>query len=156
MITKQGPKVLEFNVRFGDPETQAILPLLESDLVEAMLAVVNEKLTKLKKQGGLSWSEGSCVCVVCASGGYPGKYDKGKEIFGLAEAEKMSDIAIFHAGTKLVHDDNKNKILTNGGRVLGVTGLGKDIKQAIDKTYQAVEKINFQDMHYRKDIGAKA
>jgi phosphoribosylamine--glycine ligase len=156
MITKEGPKVLEFNVRFGDPETQAILPLLKSDLVEAMLAVANEKLTKLKKFGGLNWDERSCICVVCASEGYPGKYDKHKEISGLEEVSKIDDIAVFHAGTKIVRQDDKEKILTNGGRVLGVTGLGKDIKDAISRTYQAVEKISFEGMHYRKDIGLKA
>jgi phosphoribosylamine--glycine ligase len=156
MITKEGPKVLEFNVRFGDPETQAILPLLKSDLVEAMLAVANEKLTKLKKFGGLNWDERSCICVVCASGGYPGKYDKHKEISGLEEVSKIDDIAVFHAGTKIVRQDDKEKMLTNGGRVLGVTGLGKDIKDAISRTYQAVEKISFEGMHYRKDIGLKA
>ena len=156
MITKDGPKVLEFNVRFGDPETQAILPLLKSDLVEAMLTVTNEKLTKLKKFGGLNWDRRSCICVVCASGGYPGKYEKNKEISGLEKVSQMDDIAVFHAGTKILRQEEKDKILTNGGRVLGVTGLGKDINDAISRTYQAVEKINFEGMHYRKDIGAKA
>lgn len=156
MLTKEGPKVLEFNVRFGDPETQAILPLLKSDIIEAMLAVVNAQLTKLNNQAGLNWASGSCVCVVCASGGYPGKYDKGKEISGLAQAAKMQDIAVFHAGTKVVSQANRKKVLTSGGRVLGVTGLGEDIKQAIEKTYQAVKKINFEGMHYRNDIGARA
>ncbi|MFH1414426.1 MAG: phosphoribosylamine--glycine ligase [Candidatus Omnitrophota bacterium] len=153
MITKEGPKVLEFNVRFGDPETQAILPRLKSDLLEVMLAV-SEK--KLKKAGRLSWDSRACVCVVLASGGYPGNYEKGKEIFGLEEAGKLQDIIVFHAGTKAVKGDKKTGIVTNGGRVLGVTGLGDDIRTAIDKTYQAVEKIDFEGMHYRRDIGQKA
>lgn len=152
MITKEGPKVLEFNVRFGDPETQAILPRLKSDLLEVMLAVTEEKLTKILKSGGLIWDNRACVCVVCASKGYPGEYEKGKEILGLDEAAKMEDIVVFHAGTKKLSD----KYISNGGRVLGVTGLGNTIKEAIDKTYQAAEKIHFEGMHYRRDIGARA
>jgi phosphoribosylamine--glycine ligase len=153
MITKVGPKVLEFNVRFGDPETQAILPRLKSDLVEVMLATAEGKLSRFR---GLKWDNRACVCVVCASGGYPGNYEKGKEILGLDEAAKMKDIVVFHAGTKSLIANGKSHIVTNGGRVLGVTGLGNTIKEAIDKTYQAVEKINFEGMHYRKDIGRKA
>ena len=156
MITKDGPKVLEFNVRFGDPETQAIFPRLKSDLLEAMLAATETKLSKLLNSGGLSWDNRACVCVVCASGGYPGEYEKGKEIFGLAEAAKMKDIVVFHAGTKELRNSKQPKIVTNGGRVLGVTGLGVTIKEAINKTYQAVEKISFEGMHYRRDIGKKA
>mgnify|MGYP001611073312 CR=1 FL=1 len=158
MLTKDGPKVLEFNVRFGDPETQAILPRLNSDLLEVMLSTVDGKLTKFKKFGGLKWNNRACVCVVCASGGYPGEYKKGKEIFGLGEAAKMKDVVVFHAGTKRIAQSTERtaKIVTNGGRVLGVTGLGNTIKEAIDKTYQAVEKISFEGMHYRKDIGRKA
>ena len=152
MLTKDGPKTLEFNVRFGDPETEAILPRLKSDLVEAMLATANGKLDKIIRSGGLSWDDRACVCVVCAAGGYPGDYEKGKEIFGLDKAALMKDSVVFHAGTKKSGD----KILTNGGRVLGVTGLGNSIKEAILHTYQAVEKINFEGMHFRKDIGAKA
>ena len=149
MLTKEGPKTLEFNVRFGDPETEAILPRLKSDLVEVMLATVEGELIKIKN---LSWDLRACVCVVCASGGYPGDYVKDKEIKGLEEAEKLKDIVVFHAGTKKSGD----KILTSGGRVLGVTGLGDTIEDAIHKTYKAVSKINFEGMHYRKDIGAKA
>jgi phosphoribosylamine--glycine ligase len=158
MITKDGPKVLEFNVRFGDPETQAILPRLKSDLLEAMLATTEAKLSNILKFGGLGWDSRACVCVVCASGGYPGDYEKGKEIFGLDEAAKMKDVAVFHAGTKKVASPTSQapRIVTNGGRVLGVTGLGNTVKDAIDKTYQAVEKINFAGMHYRRDIGQKA
>jgi phosphoribosylamine--glycine ligase len=156
MLTKDGPKVLEFNVRFGDPETQSILPRMKSDLVEIMLAAANRKLSKI---GGLNWDNRACVCVVCASKGYPGDYEKGKEISGLDEAKRIEDVVVFHAGTKVkkpVTSNQKPEYLTNGGRVLGVTGLGNTIKEAIDKTYQAVEKINFEGMHYRRDIGARA
>ncbi len=149
MLTKDGPRCLEFNVRFGDPETEAILPRLKSDLVEVMLAASGGELVKIKN---LSWDERASVCVVCASGGYPGDYAKDKEIAGLHEAEKLKDIVVFHAGTKKVGD----KIFTSGGRVLGVTGLGGTIKDAVNKTYKAVSKISFEGMHYRKDIGAKA
>ncbi|MCX5706710.1 MAG: phosphoribosylamine--glycine ligase, partial [Candidatus Omnitrophica bacterium] len=155
MITKDGPKTLEFNVRFGDPETEVILPRLKSDLVEVMLATSEGKLSRIKS---LEWDTRACVCVVCASGGYPGNYEKNKEIFGLDEASKMKDMVVFHAGTKsrIINDVGQRQeieYLTYGGRVLGVTGLGSSIKEAIDKTYQAVEKINFQGMHYRRDIG---
>ncbi|MDP1852938.1 MAG: phosphoribosylamine--glycine ligase [Candidatus Omnitrophota bacterium] len=165
ILTKEGPKVLEFNVRFGDPETEAILPRLSSDLVEAMLATADGKLTKFKKFGGLNWDSRACVCVVCASGGYPGKYENGKEIFGLDEAAKMKDVVVFHAGTKKSPVTSHTltgtgqspvKYFTNGGRVLGVTGLGNIIKEAVDKTYKAVDKISFEGMNYRKDIGYKA
>jgi phosphoribosylamine--glycine ligase len=149
MITKNGPMTLEFNVRFGDPETQAILPRLKSDLVEIMLAAGEQKLSRLRT---LEWDDRPCVCVVCASGGYPGDYEKNKEILGLEDAAGMKDIVVFHAGTK----KQGGKILTNGGRVLGVTGLGATIKEAIGRTYQAVEKISFEGMHYRKDIGRRA
>jgi len=158
MITEDGPKVLEFNVRFGDPENQAIMPRLKSDLVEAMLATTEGNLSKFTRFGGLTWDSRACVCVVCASGGYPGDYEKGKEIFGLDEAAKMKDVVVFHAGTKKVANPTSPlpRLVTNGGRVLGVTGLGHTIKEAIDKTYRAVEKISFERMHYRRDIGRKA
>jgi len=149
MLTKQGPKTLEFNVRFGDPETQAILPRLKPDLVEIMLATSEEKLSRFKN---LIWDTRPCVCVVCAAGGYPGDYGKGKEIFGLPEASRVKDAVVFHAGTKKVN----NQYFTNGGRVLGVTGLGSTIKDAIDKAYSTAGKISFEGMHYRRDIGHKA
>lgn len=149
MLTKDGPKALEFNVRFGDPETESILPRLKSDLMEVMLATSEGNLSKIKS---LQWDTRACVCVVCASGGYPGSYVKDKEISGLDQAAKLEDVVVFHAGTKKVGD----KILTSGGRVLGVTGLGATIKEAISKTYQAVEKIKFEGMHFRRDIGEKA
>jgi phosphoribosylamine--glycine ligase len=152
MVTKLGPMVLEFNVRFGDPETQAIIPRLKSDIVEVMLAVSEARLRNVVKAGGFSWDARACVCVVCAAGGYPGEYAKGKEITGLDEAQKIKDVVVFHAGTKI----SGEKILTSGGRVLGVTGLGNTIKEAIDTTYQGTSKIHFEGMHYRKDIGRKA
>lgn len=153
MITKDGPKVLEFNVRFGDPETQAISPRLKADLIEVMLATSAGKLGNYKT---LNWDERACVCVVCAAGGYPGDYEKEKEIFGLEETAAMNDVVVFHAGTKENNMNGKTRILTNGGRVLGVTGLGESIKEAINKTYEAVSKISFEGMHYRRDIGSRA
>ncbi|MDD5692102.1 MAG: phosphoribosylamine--glycine ligase [Candidatus Omnitrophica bacterium] len=149
MLTKTGPQVLEFNVRFGDPETQAILPRLKTDLVEVMLAVANQKLSSFPV---LEWDDRACVCVVCAAKGYPGEYTKDKEITGLDEAAKLEDVVVFHAGTKKAGD----KIVTSGGRVLGVTGLGATIKDAISKAYSAVSKIHFEGMQYRRDIGRKA
>ncbi len=148
MLTDEGPKLLEFNVRFGDPESQAIFPRLKGDLVEAIEATIDERLDEIK----LEWDERPCVCVVMASGDYPGSYEKGKEIFGLEKTKDLKDIVIFHAGTR----KEDNRILTNGGRVLGVTGLGNDIREAIDKTYNAISLISFDNMYYRKDIGQKA
>ncbi|MCM8831646.1 MAG: phosphoribosylamine--glycine ligase [Candidatus Omnitrophica bacterium] len=156
MLTKDGPKVLEFNARFGDPETQAILPLINSDFLEVLLATTYDNLPKFLSYGGLKWDKRSCVCVVCASRGYPTSYEKGKEIFGLDEISKIKDIFVFHAGTKIKKEEGKVKYLTNGGRVLGITGLGTNLKDAIKNTYDAVEKIHFEGMHYRKDIGQKA
>lgn len=154
MLTKQGPRVLEFNVRFGDPETQAVLVRLDSDIVGAMLWTIGAA-----KKPDLKWSKKTSVCVVIAAGGYPDSYEKGKEITGLAETKKIKDVVVFHAGTKrsMVHGPRSTeKYYTNGGRVLGVTGLGETIKEAISKTYQAVEKIHFEGMHYRRDIGWRA
>lgn len=160
MVTKQGPKVLEFNARFGDPETQVILPRMNSDLLEVMYAVSEGKLNKIIKTGGCAWDSRACVCVVCASKGYPGEYEKGEEISGLDEVAKMKDVVVFHAGTKKSAGQPVSlspvKYLTDGGRVLGVTGLGNTIKEAIDTTYDAVAKIHFEGMHYRRDIGRKA
>lgn len=148
MLTGQGPKVLEFNVRFGDPESQALLPRLENDLVEVMGAIADGRLSDLE----LKWKPKAAVCVVMASGGYPGHYEKGKIITGLSSVDENA-VVIFHAGTKKVEDGH---IVTDGGRVLGVTGLGDTIATAIETTYAAVEKIHFDGAHYRKDIGAKA
>jgi len=148
MLTKSGPKVLEFNARFGDPETQVYLTRLENDLVEVLAASVSGTLGRIE----LKWSPLAGVCVVMASGGYPGSYAKGKPIQGLAEAAKMPDVKVFHAGTAL----KDGKIVTNGGRVLGVTALGKDLKAAQAAAYAAVEKIQFDGAHFRRDIAAKA
>ena len=150
MVTKQGPKVLEFNVRFGDPETQAILPRLKTDLADLCFASIEDKVDRLK----LEWKEKSSICVVLASGGYPGDYKKGFEISGLEEAGALAgaDAHIFHAGTEF----RNNKFFTSGGRVLNVVGLGDDIRQAVEKTYKVVSKIKFEKMHYRKDIAHRA
>jgi phosphoribosylamine---glycine ligase len=146
MITPSGePKVLEFNCRFGDPETQAVLTLLKTPLVDILLACAEQKLADLPP---FEWYEGSAVCVVMAAGGYPGDYEKGKVITGIREAQTENAI-VFQAGTKLAGD----QILSDGGRVLGVTGKGKDIASAIEDTYQAVAKIHFDDVYYRRDIG---
>jgi len=148
MITKDGPMVLEFNVRFGDPETQAILPRLKSDLLDIMLACVDGTLDKID----VKWHDSPCISVVCASKGYPDEYEKGKQVFGLEEAGKIKGVIVFHAGTK----NENGKILTSGGRVLGVTALGDDIKSAKAKAYSAIDCIKFEGMQYRKDIGARA
>ena len=147
MMTLDGPKVLEYNVRFGDPEAQAILPRLKDDLVDVMLASCEGKLT----DGKLRWDRRSCVCVVMSSGGYPGKYSTGYEISGLNTVEEAQAM-IFHAGTKTQCD----KCVTAGGRVLGVTSLGQGIEKAIIRAYEAVEKIKFDHCFFRRDIGAKA
>lgn len=148
MIGSYGFKVLEFNTRLGDPETQAILPRLENDFLELLLAATNNTLHSVK----LEWKERDCVCVVIASGGYPAEFEVGKKIAGLSSAKESADIAVFHAGTKL---DGKD-VLTSGGRVLGVVGLGRGMFEALSKTYNAVDKIFFDKMYYRKDIGHKA
>ena len=148
MLTKAGPKILEFNARFGDPETQVYLTRLENDLVELLDASVNGTLDKLE----LQWSPLASVCVVMASGGYPGNYEKGKVITGLDVAAKLPGVKVFHAGTAL----KENRIVTSGGRVLGVTALGKDLKAAQAAAYAAVETIQFPGAQFRRDIAAKA
>ncbi len=148
MLTADGPKVLEFNARFGDPETQVYLTRLENDLVELLDASVNGTLNKIE----MKWSPRASVCVVMASGGYPGNYAKGKPIIGLADAAKLPDTKVFHAGTAKSGDE----IVTNGGRVLGVTAWAEDLKSAQAAAYTAVGKICFEDMHCRRDIAAKA
>ena len=147
MLTKNGPKVIEYNCRFGDPETQVVLPRLKTDLFEIMMAVSEERLADVN----IEWDDNAAVCVVAASGGYPKKYNAGYEISGMADAEKAGNIKIFHAGTK----NEDGKILTSGGRVLGITAVSKDLDTAIKDAYAAVEKVSFTDMHYRKDIGVK-
>jgi len=148
VLTKEGPKVLEFNARFGDPETQVILPRLKTDLIDILNAVIEETLHK----NNIEWEGNAAVCVVVASGGYPGKYQKGKVIHGLERLEKMKDILVFHAGTKLQDD----KIITSGGRVLGVTAWDETISKAKERAYKGVKEIYFEDMYYRKDIAVKA
>jgi phosphoribosylamine--glycine ligase len=151
MLTNQGPKVLEFNARFGDPETQPILMRLKSDLFELLDAVVDERLGELPPEAA-EWDPRSAVSVVLASGGYPGKYETGKVISGLDEVARMKDVKVFHAGTKR---DGK-WVLTDGGRVLAVTALGDTLADAKKLAYEAVAKISFPGMHYRKDIADKA
>ena len=147
MLTSRGPQVLEFNVRMGDPETQVILPRLKSDFAELCAALCESRLKNYKAV----WSREAAVCVVLASGGYPGSYSKGKVITGLKMAEEDGHIAVFHAGTRQVGDS----IVTDGGRVLGVTALEQDLPSAMMLAYDAVNKIHFEGMHYRRDIGAK-
>ncbi|MGB2615301.1 MAG: phosphoribosylamine--glycine ligase [Phycisphaerae bacterium] len=148
MVTAGGPKVLEFNCRFGDPEAQPLLVRLKSDLVEALEATMDGRL----EETTLQWDARPAVCVVMASGGYPDAYEKGKEITGLEAAEAMEDVVVFHAGTRA----EGGKIYTHGGRVLGVTALGKDISEARDRAYEAVQAIRFHRAHWRTDIAVKA
>lgn len=144
-LTSQGPKIVEYNARFGDPETQVYMRLLESDLLDVLQACVNGTLDKIEPV----WSNKTAVCVVAASGGYPGAYEKGRPISGLAAAEAMKDIVVFHAGT--VQQDGA--VVTNGGRVLGVTAIGDTLDEARQKAYEAMQLIKFDGMHYRSDIG---
>jgi phosphoribosylamine--glycine ligase len=148
MITAGGPRVLEFNVRFGDPETQPIFMRLKSDLLEVCLAVCNGRLDEVT----LEWDQRPAVCVVMASGGYPGDYQKGKRITGLEEVEQLKDVVVFHAGTTGENGD----IVTNGGRVLGVTALGQTVADAKVRAYAAVDKIKFDGAYCRRDIAEKA
>ena len=148
MMTAKGPMVLEFNCRFGDPETQPILVRLESDLVEALEASIEGRVS----EGDFRWSSDASVCVVAASGGYPGTFEAGKRISGLDKAEKLDDVKVFHAGTSQ-HD---NAFFSAGGRVLGITAKAADLRTAVDRAYEAVGMINFEGMHYRKDIAARA
>ncbi|MGO9612296.1 MAG: phosphoribosylamine--glycine ligase [Dissulfurispiraceae bacterium] len=148
MIEGNSPHVLEFNCRLGDPETQPILARLETDLMEICMAIADEKLSDLD----IRWKEEVSVCVVLASGGYPGDYEKGKVVSGLDDVTEMNDVVVFHAGTTFAN----NQIVTNGGRVLGITAVGKDIKTARQKAYRAIEKIHFEGMHFRRDIAYRA
>ncbi len=148
MLTASGPRVLEFNARFGDPETQAYLARLENDLLELLDASAKGSLGPAR----LEWSALASVCVVMASGGYPGEYARGKVISGLEAAGRLKGVKVFHAGTAQVD----GKLVTNGGRVLGVTALGADLKAALSTAYAAVERIHFEGAHYRRDIGRRA
>lgn len=147
MLTANGPKVIEYNARFGDPETQVVLPRLKTPLCDIVDAVIDEKLSDLDIQ----WSDEACACVVMASGGYPGSYPKGIEINGLDSDGQVDGACVFHAGTTLENGVFK----TAGGRVLGVTALGSDLKEALEKAYAGVKKITFEGAHYRTDIGNK-
>ena len=148
MLTPAGPKVLEFNARFGDPETQVVLPRLKNDLVEVMLACANKTLDQIE----LDWRDEWAVAVVLTSAGYPGSYEKGKVITGIEDAEAMEDVTVYHAGTRVEGD----KVLTNGGRVLAVTALGKTFEEARNRAYEACDKIDFEGKTLRHDIGLRA
>jgi phosphoribosylamine--glycine ligase len=148
ILTERGLQVLEFNARFGDPETQPVLARMKGDLVEVLEAVVAGRLDQVSCE----WSNQAAVCVVMASGGYPGSYEKGKEITGLENAEAMDGVIVFHAATKRAD----SRWLTNGGRVLGVTGLGDTLPDAIERTYEGVAAIHFDGAHFRRDIAQKA
>lgn len=145
MLTKNGPKVIEYNCRFGDPETQVVLPLLKTDLLTIFKAVRDERLADVK----VEFSDGAAACVILASGGYPQKYQTGFEIHGLDAMGQAPGVTVYHAGTRL----EDGKFLTSGGRVLGVTAVGSDLPEALARSYAAAEKIVFEGVHYRKDIG---
>lgn len=147
MLTPKGPKVIEYNCRFGDPETQVVLPRLKTDIMDIFEAINNETLSDLD----IEWDDRACTCVIMASGGYPKSYPKGIEIYGLTDGQ-LDGVTVYHAGTKRDGD----KLVTSGGRVLGVTALGESIEDALAKSYAGVEKIKFDGAHYRKDIGQKA
>jgi phosphoribosylamine--glycine ligase len=151
MLTNQGPRVLEFNSRFGDPETQPLLMRLKTDLLDLLEAVADERLHEFENK--VEWDARPAVCVVLCSGGYPGKYDNGKPIEGIADADKLPGVKVFHAGTR---QDDKGRVVTDGGRVLGVTALGDDLAAAKARAYEAVKLIEFAGMHYRTDIADKA
>jgi phosphoribosylamine--glycine ligase len=148
MMTARGPMVLEFNCRFGDPETQAVLMRLDSDLLEAFEAAIEGRVS----DGVFRWSADASCCVVVASGGYPNAFVSGKLITGLESASQMKDVKVFHAGTS----KRDSKYYTSGGRVLGVTARAPGLQDAIATAYQAAQEIRFEDMYYRKDIGARA
>jgi phosphoribosylamine--glycine ligase len=148
MLTKSGPKVLEFNCRLGDPEAQAILARADFDLGEILSDVAAGRLDPSK----LHWKPGASACVVLTSGGYPGKFESGKKIEGLTSLDRITGVKVLHAGTKLFG----GTVVTNGGRVLGVTAVGKTLEAALASAYHAAAKIHFEGMHYRKDIGAHA
>ncbi|MFA5750725.1 MAG: phosphoribosylamine--glycine ligase [Candidatus Paceibacterota bacterium] len=147
ILTKNGPKILEFNARFGDPETQSYMRLLETDLLDIVESCIRETLNTIK----IKWRQESACTIVLASKGYPAGYEKGKEINGIVKAEDNTSVKVFHAGTKKENE----KIITNGGRVLGVSAVGRTLKEALDIAYEAINKISFEGMQYRKDIGKK-
>ncbi|MBQ8728371.1 MAG: phosphoribosylamine--glycine ligase [Oscillospiraceae bacterium] len=148
MLTPDGPKVIEYNCRFGDPETQVVLPLLDTDLYDIFEAIYDERLSEVD----IKWKDESCACVILASGGYPKSYEKGKEISGLDDKGQADGVFVYHAGTKL----SDGVFATNGGRVLGVTATGKDLETALSNAYKGAKKITFDKVHYRNDIGKRA
>ncbi|OHB94128.1 MAG: phosphoribosylamine--glycine ligase [Planctomycetes bacterium RIFCSPHIGHO2_12_39_6] len=148
MITNAGPKVLEFNARFGDPETQVLLMRMKSDLVPLLLSTVKNNIEEVE----IEWHDGVSVCVIMASKGYPDKYEKGLPVFGLEAVKSVTNVQVFHAGTAI----KDGKVVTNGGRVLGVTILERDLGKAQKNVYEAIKKLSFDGAHYRKDIGTKA
>ena len=148
ILTKDGPKVIEYNSRFGDPETQSVIPLLDGDLLEIMMACTKGEL----KESMVKWKDGAAACVIEASGGYPGSYEKGKEIFGLNRMGQLEEQTVYHAGTRY----EAGKYYTNGGRVLGITAVAPTLKEALAKAYEGVDQVTFENMHVRRDIGAKA
>ena len=161
MMTKAGPKVIEFNCRFGGPECESYMRILKTDLLDILEASVEGRLDEVK----IEWNPGYACCVILCSDGYPGKYEKGKEITGIEEAEKLPGIVVFHAGTVFTlprrgeggrRPGEVESVLTNGGRVLGVTAIGNSLKEALDRAYEAIKFIHFDGMHYRKDIGKKS
>ena len=149
MLTPNGPKVIEYNCRFGDPETQVVLPMLNADLLDIMEAVEREKLGDLS----VTWKKGACACVILASGGYPEKYETGKVISGLDEKGQCAGARVYHAGTKL---SESGEFLTAGGRVLGITATGDTLKKALEAAYAAAQTVTFEGVHYRRDIGKRA
>jgi phosphoribosylamine--glycine ligase len=148
MMTARGPQVLEFNARFGDPETQAIILRLESDLVEALEACIDGRLSETE----FRWSPGASACVIASSGGYPGSYKTGFPISGLDAASRVPGVEVFHSGSAQAGDD----LITAGGRVLGVTAAGTSLEEALARAYEAMAEIHFEGMHYRRDIGHRA
>ncbi|MBP6060767.1 MAG: phosphoribosylamine--glycine ligase, partial [Candidatus Pacebacteria bacterium] len=145
MLTSEGPKVFEFNSRFGDPETETYMRLLDTDILDIFESSLDRKIDDLN----INWKKGFACTIMLASAGYPGNYEKGKKIFGLDEIKNIKDIVVFHAGTKMV----EKNLVTNGGRVLGVSATGENLDEALKKAYDAVSKIKFEGMQYRKDIG---
>ncbi len=145
MLTQNGPKVIEYNCRFGDPETQVVLPMLETDFADIIDAIIDERLSEID----IKWKNGACACVIMASGGYPQSYPKGIEINGLDDNGQIDGAVVYHAGTAI----KENRFTTNGGRVLGVTANADNLDDALDKAYDAVKRISFEGAHYRTDIG---
>jgi len=146
MLTPEGPRVLEFNCRFGDPEAQVLLPRLKTDIVDLLEATIDQRLDTVTAE----WDSRAAVCIVMASGGYPSHYEVGKRIVGLEQAGQMDGVTVFHAGTR----QQENRILTSGGRVLGVTAIGETLSAAKRRAYDAVEKIEFDGRYFRRDIGS--